>query len=431
MVKKQKKVHVITMGCAKNVVDSEKLLAQLRGSGIALSPTIEDADIAIINTCGFVDAARAESVDMMVENVQRKADGKLQKVFAMGCLTERYRSELKAELPELDGIFGTHEVADVVRAMGGRLRKELLGERLLTTPTHTAYLKVSEGCDHPCSFCAIPLMRGSHVSRPLEEILQEARLLAAQGVRELVVIAQDTTFYGKDLYGTRKIADLIERLTGVDGIAWVRIMYAYPSHFPLELLDVMATNPRVCKYLDMPVQHVADNVLRSMRRGMSSRTLQELIETVRRRVPGITLRTTLIVGYPAEGEREFAELQEFVRNTRFERLGVFPYSLEEGTTAHPLGDPIPAAEKDRRRDVIMELQRDISESLNQAKIGTRRTVLIDRREGGEYVGRTDSDAPDIDNEVVVQSPHALLPGSFCEVEIVDAYEYDLYGKVVS
>jgi ribosomal protein S12 methylthiotransferase len=431
VVKKQKKVHVITMGCAKNVVDSEKLLAQLRGSGIALSPTIEDADIAIINTCGFVDAARAESVDMMVENVQRKADGKLQKVFAMGCLTERYRSELKAELPELDGIFGTHEVADVVRAMGGRLRKELLGERLLTTPTHTAYLKVSEGCDHPCSFCAIPLMRGSHVSRPLEEIMQEARLLAAQGVRELVVIAQDTTFYGKDLYGTRKIADLIERLTGVDGIAWVRIMYAYPSHFPLELLDVMATNPRVCKYLDMPVQHVADNVLRSMRRGMSSRTLQELIKTVRRRVPGITLRTTLIVGYPAEGEREFAELQEFVRNTRFERLGVFPYSLEEGTTAHPLGDPIPAAEKDRRRDVIMELQRDISESLNQAKIGTRRTVLIDRREGGEYVGRTDSDAPDIDNEVVVQSPHALLPGSFCEVEIVDAYEYDLYGKVVS
>jgi ribosomal protein S12 methylthiotransferase len=368
---------------------------------------------------------------MIVENVQRKSDGKLKKVFAMGCLTERYRSELRAELPELDGIFGTHETAEVVRALGGRLRKELLGERLLTTPTHTAYLKVSEGCDHPCSFCAIPLMRGNHVSRPLEEILQEARLLAAQGVRELVVIAQDTTFYGVDLYGRRRIADLVDRLTGIEGIAWVRVMYAYPSHFPLELLDVIAGNPRVCRYLDMPVQHVADSVLRSMRRGMSRRTLQKLLETIRTRVPGITLRTTLIVGYPSEGEREFRELEEFVRDTRFDRLGVFPYSLEEGTTAHPLGDPVSIEEKERRRDVIMEIQKEISLSLNQAKIGSTKTVMIDRREGGEYIGRTESDAPEIDNEVVVESVHARLPGSFCEVEIVDAYEYDLYGKVLS
>ncbi len=424
-------VHVITMGCAKNTVDSEKLLAQLRINRIPIAGSIEDADVAVINTCGFIDAAKEESIDMIIANVKRKGKGRLRKVLAMGCLTERYRVDLEREIPEVDRFFGSHQLADVIEELGGHLRKELLGERLLTTPSHTAYLKISEGCDHPCSFCAIPQMRGTHVSRPMKEIMAEARLLAEGGVKELVVIGQDTTYYGMDRWGERRLARLLEQLTSVDGIEWIRLMYAYPAHFPLDVFDVMAENDRICNYIDMPVQHASETVLKSMRRGMSARTLREVITQARTRVPGICLRTTLIVGYPDEGEKEFEELLSFVRETRFDRLGVFTYSREEGTTAHPLGDPVSPSEKERRRGAVMEAQREVSEAKNGALIGSNQHVLVDREEGGTFYGRTRMDAPEIDNEVILPPNPALLVGSFYDAVIVDAYEYDLIGRVTS
>lgn len=426
------KVHVITMGCAKNTVDSEKLLAQLRINRIPIATTIEDADVAVINTCGFIDAAKEESIDMIIAGVKRKGQGKLRKVIAMGCLTERYRVDLEKEIPEVDRFFGTHQLGDVLEELGGHLRTELLGERFLTTPSHTAYLKISEGCDHPCSFCAIPLMRGKHISRPLEDILAEARALVHQGVKELIVIGQDTTYYGVDLWGERRLAQLLEELAGIEGLSWIRLMYAYPSHFPLDVLDVMARHPNICRYLDMPVQHASDRVLKSMRRGMTSRALRDLVKTIREKVPGIALRTTLIVGYPDEGEEEFAELLDFVREARFERLGVFTYSQEEGTTAHPLGDPVSREEKERRRAAVMEVQREIAEEFNEALVGTRQRVLIDREEGGSWYGRTAIDAPEIDNEVIITTEGAALTvGTFSDIGIVDAYEYDLIGRVSS
>ena len=424
------RVHVITMGCAKNTVDSEKLLAQLRINRIPIAATIDDADVAVINTCGFIDAAKEESIDMIIAGVKRKGQGRLRKVIAMGCLTERYRVDLEKEIPEVDRFFGTHQLGDVLEELGGHLRTELLGERFLTTPSHTAYLKISEGCDHPCSFCAIPLMRGKHISRPPEDILDEARALVRGGVKELIVIGQDTTFYGMDLWGERRLASLLQSLADIDGVEWIRLMYAYPAHFPLDVLDVMVKNPRICRYLDMPVQHVSDSVLKSMRRGMTSRTLRGLVQTIRERVPDIGLRTTLIVGYPDEGEEEFEALLTFVREARFERLGVFTYSQEEGTTAHPLGDPVPQEEKERRRTAIMEAQREIAEEVNERLIGSQVRVLIDREEGGSYYGRTVRDAPEIDNEVIIPADGAVLvPGSFLDVGIVDAYEYDLIGRV--
>ena len=423
-------VHVITMGCAKNTVDSERLLAQLRLNSVAIAPSLEDADIAVINTCGFIDAAKQESIDAIIQQVRRKGSGKLKKVYAMGCLSQRYRIDLSNEIPEVDRFFGTDELADVLRELGGDLRRDLLGERELTTPRHSAFLKISEGCDNPCSFCAIPLMRGGHASTPMESIISEATLLAGKGVKELVVIAQDTTYYGLDIYGERRLPELLERLCAVEGIAWVRLMYAYPAKFPTDVLRVMAEHPQICRYLDIPVQHIADPVLRSMRRGISSRALRELLETIRARVPGIALRTTLIVGYPGEGEREFDELQEFVREQEFDRLGVFTYSHEEGTTAYPLGDPVLAEEKQRRLNRIMELQQEISERKNAALVGTTQRVLLDRVEGDRLVGRTERDAPEIDNEVFVTSDSPLRAGEFCSVRIDDATEYDLYGSVV-
>jgi ribosomal protein S12 methylthiotransferase len=419
------------MGCAKNTVDSEKLLAQLRINRIPIAESIDHADVAVINTCGFIDAAKEESIDMIIANVRRKGKGRLRKVLAMGCLTERYRVDLERDIPEVDRFFGTHQLADVIEELGGHLRKELLGERYLTTPSHTAYLKISEGCDHPCSFCAIPQMRGVHVSRPMKEILDEARILGEGGVKEIVVIGQDTTYYGWDRWGERRLARLLEQLASVKGIEWIRLMYAYPAHFPLDVLEVMADSGRICKYIDMPVQHASDVVLKSMRRGMTARALRELIEKIRKRIPPIGLRTTLIVGYPTEGEREFEDLLSFVRETRFERLGVFTYSQEEGTTAHPLGDPVPAAEKERRRGAVMEVQREISEARNEALIGSTLRVLIDREEEGMLYGRTEMDAPEIDNEVVLPADPAISVGSFCNVGIVDAYEYDLIGRGIS
>jgi ribosomal protein S12 methylthiotransferase len=425
------RVHVITMGCAKNTVDSEKLLAQLRANGIPIASVIEDADVAVINTCGFIDAAKEESIDMIIAQVKRKGRGRLRKVYAMGCLTERYRVDLEKEIPEVDRFFGTHQLGDVLEELGGHLRSELLGERLLTTPTHTAYLKISEGCDHPCAFCAIPIMRGTHISRPAGEILAEVRLLAGSGVKEIVVIGQDTTMYGVDLDRKRHLPRLLHDIADIPGIAWVRLMYAYPAHFPLAILEVMASHPRICKYLDLPVQHASDAVLKSMRRGVSRRALLDLVSTIRKRVPGIALRTTLIVGYPAEGEVEFEELLDFVRQTRFDRLGVFTYSREEGTTAYPLGDPVPAVEKERRRAAIMEVQREISEEQNEALVGRQVRVLVDRRESRQYFGRTEHDAPEIDNEVILPGVPELQIGSFYDVGIVEAYEYDIHGKVLA
>jgi ribosomal protein S12 methylthiotransferase len=423
----KQKVHVITMGCVKNTVDSEKLMAQLRLNNCEIVPSIEEADVAVVNTCGFIDAAKEESIDMIIEQVRRKGKGSLRKVYAMGCLTERYRQELAGEIPELDGIFGSNEIPEVVRSLGAEYRSELLGERMLTTPSHFAYLKISEGCDNPCSFCAIPLMRGRHVSRPVEEIISEAESLAAKGVKELIVIGQDTTAYGLDLYEKRRIAALLPMIADIPGIAWVRLMYAYPAHFPPDLLEVIAGHPRVCRYLDMPVQHAAENLLKSMRRGISRKSMLDLIGRIRS--AGVALRTTLIVGYPGETAEDFALLESFVRETGFARLGVFTYSREEGTTAFPLGDPVPAEEKERRKGIIMELQKDISAERNEALVGSRLRVLIDRVEGGLYVGRTEQDAPEIDNEVFVTATETLSPGTFSDVEIHDATEYDLYGRV--
>ncbi len=424
-------VHVITMGCAKNTVDSERLLAQLRLNSVAIAPSLDDAEIAVINTCGFIDAAKQESIDAIIQQVRRKGTGKLKKVYAMGCLSQRYKVDLSKEIPEVDRFFGSNDLVDILRELGGDLRRDLLGERELSTPSHFAYLKISEGCDNPCSFCAIPLMRGGHVSMPIEDILAEATMLASKGVRELVVIAQDTTYYGLDLYGKRRLPELLDRLSGIRGIEWVRLMYAYPAKFPEDVLEVMARNPRVCRYLDIPVQHASDVVLRSMRRGISRRALRELLDTIRARVPGVALRTTLIVGYPGEGEREFEELLGFVREQRFDRLGVFTYSHEEGTFAHPLGDPVPAGEKQRRMNQVMEVQREISEEKNAALVGSTLQVLIEREEDGRFVGRTERDAPEIDNEVYVSSEGSLRAGEFCTVRIDDATEYDLYGTRVA
>lgn len=426
---KKQKVHVITMGCAKNQVDSEKLMAQLRLSDIEITDDFEQADIAVVNTCGFIEAAKQESIDMIIANVKRKSRGRLKKVYAMGCLTERYREDLVAEIPEVDAFFGSNQLSDVVRTLGGEYKYELLGERVLTTPHHYAYLKISEGCDNPCSFCAIPIMRGKHVSRPLQDIVDEGRLLASRGVRELVVIGQDTTYYGLDLAGSRRIASLLTSVADIPGIEWVRLLYAYPAKFPLDVLEAIAQHPRICKYIDMPVQHIADPVLKSMRRGITSRATRKLIEQIRTAVPGIAMRTTLIVGYPDEGEKEFLELAEFVRDTRFDRLGVFAYSLEEGTSAHPLGDPVPAKEKQRRVNEIMRIQQEISTENNEKLIGSRQRVLIDRSEGGRFVGRTERDAPEIDNEVFVETARKLESGNFYEVEIVDSSEYDIYGRL--
>jgi ribosomal protein S12 methylthiotransferase len=423
------RVHIITMGCPKNVVDSEKLMAHLKLSGVEISPSLDEADVALINTCGFIEAAKQESTDAIIEQVKRKGKGTLKKVYAMGCLTERYREELAREIPEIDRVFGTNQMKDVVEEFGAIYRSELLGERCLSSPAHSAFLKISEGCDNPCSFCAIPIMRGKYRSRRLEEILSESHLLAEKGVKELVVIGQDTTFYGLDIYGKRSIAKLIESLADVEGFEWVRVMYAYPAKFPLGLLDVIAQHPHVCKYLDMPVQHISDAVLKSMRRGISNRALRELIETVRERVPGIALRTTLIVGYPTETPREFDELLDFVDKVEFDRLGVFTYSQEDGTMAFQLGDPVSGPEKEHRQALLMEAQKEISKRKNDRLIGRREKVIIDRLEHGEYVGRTEWDAPEIDNEVFVKSEKALNLGSFYDVDIVDAYEYDLEGRV--
>ncbi len=424
------RVSIITLGCSKNTVDSETLAAYLRAHGVELTHA-DAADTLIVNTCGFIDAAKQESIDVILEALERKREGQLQRLIVAGCLSARYAEELRRELPEVDYFFGTEAYEAIVRAVTGDFRYELLGERELSTPRHYAYMKIAEGCDHPCSFCAIPLMRGRYRSRPMEELLAEAQRLADRGVRELILIAQDTTYYGVDLYGKRRIADLIAALGHISGIEWIRLLYTYPSHFPLELLDVMAEHPTVCRYVDIPLQHINDAVLSSMRRGITRRRIEWLLETIRQRVPGVTLRTTFIVGYPNETEERFAELYEFVRQARFERMGVFTYSHEEGTAAWILGDPIPAEVKQHRQQALMELQRTISLELNRSKIGSVQRVLLDEcLAPGEYRGRTEADAPDVDNEVFVRSERPLEVGSFVPVLIEDATDYELYGTAL-
>jgi len=424
------KISVVTLGCSKNTVDSEVLLGQLVRGKAHIVSDVDDADIAVINTCGFIEAAKRESIDAILEAIGRKQEGRLKKVVVMGCLSERFAKELAAEMPAVDAYFGSHHLEQVVRELGVDFREELLGERLLTTPSHFAYLKISEGCDNPCSFCAIPLLRGRHISKPIEDVVQEARSLAQQGVRELILIGQDTTYYGLDRGGDRKLDVLLKELRQVDGIGWIRLMYAYPANFPLEILGLFQDTPKLCRYLDIPVQHISDDVLKSMRRGMTGRATSELLREIKRAVPGIGLRTTIIVGYPNEGEKDFEQLCEFVEEMRFHRLGVFAYSQEEGTAAYDLGDPISREAKEERLGTIMEIQQRISESRNESLVGKELTVILDRAEDGFLIGRTEWDAPEIDQEVIVRATEGLRVGSFARVRVTHFTEYDLYAECV-
>ncbi|MGB2868850.1 MAG: 30S ribosomal protein S12 methylthiotransferase RimO [Bacteroidota bacterium] len=428
---KPSNISVVTLGCSKNVVDSETLVGQLRLGKAVVVNNVDDADTVVINTCGFIDAAKKESIDAILEAVERKNQGKLKKIVVVGCLSERFKSELVKEIPEVDAYFGSNQLPEVLANLGVDYKKELLGERVLSTPNHFAYLKISEGCDHPCSFCAIPLMRGKHRTKPREQVLAEARSLEAKGVKELILIGQDSTYYGLDLYGEQQLASLLRELSAVRGIEWIRLMYAFPSKFPSDLLEAYRDLPNLCRYIDIPLQHASDGVLKSMRRGITNRAMRELLEKIRNAAPNMAVRTTFIVGYPNESERDFQTLYDFVKEEKFHRLGVFTYSQETGTSADILGDPIPQKVKEERQKVIMELQRQISEERNRALIGSTVKVLIDRPENEFLVGRTEWDAPEIDQEVYVSNGDHQGPGSFCDVRIMDATEYDLYGTRMS
>lgn len=430
---KKDKVNVITLGCSKNLVDSEVLMGQLRGNNIAVSheSAQDDANIIVINTCGFIDHAKQESIDTILQYADEKAAGRIDKLYVTGCLSQRYKDSLEVEIPQVDAYFGTLEMPQLLKTLKADYQRELVGERLLTTPKHYAYFKIAEGCNRPCSFCAIPLMRGKHVDRPLEDLVKEAGRLAAMGTKELILIAQDLTYYGLEKYGERKLPDLLRHLSDVPGIEWIRLQYAYPSQFPLEALQVMAERANICKYLDMPLQHISDNMLKAMRRGISQRRTVELVDTIRQRVPDIALRTTLIAGHPGETQQDFEELCDFVEKTRFDRLGIFTYSHEENTHAHALGDTVPDEVKQERADAIMELQQGISLELNEARVGQTHKVLFDRKESGYYVGRTQYDSPEVDNEVLVSIGRQIIrPGDFAPVQITSSTDFDLYGEVV-
>ncbi|MBI9072613.1 MAG: 30S ribosomal protein S12 methylthiotransferase RimO [Melioribacteraceae bacterium] len=426
----KEKISIVTLGCSKNTVDSERLMNQLKINNFEVVEDTYDADAVIINTCGFIDAAKEESVNTILEAIEAKKDGKLKKVIVSGCLSERYVKDLKKEIPEVDSYYGVEDYRGILKEFGGDYKDELLDERSITTPGHYEYLKISEGCDNPCSFCAIPLIRGKHKSRPIESLISEAASLAKKGVKELVVIGQDTTCYGLDIYGKKNLAELLTRLSEIDGIEWIRLLYTYPTRFPEDILDVIANNPKICKYIDMPLQHVSDNVLKSMRRGITARKTKELISLIKSSVSGITFRTTFIVGYPTETEKDFEELCEFVKAAQFDRFGVFTYSPEDDTTAFPLGDPISAEEKERRKSVLMEIQQEISLGKNNSLLNKNVKVIIDRLEGDYYIGRTERDAPEVDCEVLIPSDtNNCEIGKFLVVEIYDCNEYDLYGNV--
>jgi ribosomal protein S12 methylthiotransferase len=425
------KISVITLGCSKNTVDSERLLNQLKVNDLNISDDLEDTDTVIINTCGFIEAAKEESINTILNAIALKQKGKLKKVMVAGCLSQRYKNELAKEIPEVDSYFGTEDYGNILKELGGELKYNLLGERLLSSPYHTAYLKISEGCDHPCSFCAIPLMRGKHVSRPIEELVNEARFLANHGTKEVVVIAQDTTDYGKDIYDQKNISYLLNKISEVEGIEWIRLMYAYPSKFPDDLIDVLANNPKVCKYIDIPIQHISDDVLRSMRRGVTARRTKELINKLRKNVPGIAIRTTFLVGYPNETEKDFKELCGFAEEFEFDRAGTFTFSVEENTSSFILGNPIPERVKLEREKILMEIQKEISSKKNKSLLGKKLNVLIDRIEGNFYIGRSYRDAPEVDGEVLIPlNGYKLKPGNFCVAKINNYNEYDLYGEII-
>lgn len=420
-------VNVITLGCSKNLVDSEVLLSQLNAGGVSAVHE-QQASTVVINTCGFIDNAKEESINTILDYVQRKADGEVQRVYVTGCLSERYRDDLRTEIPEVDGYFGTQDMASLVQTLGADYRHELVGERASTTG-HFAYLKIAEGCDRPCSFCAIPLMRGQHRSRTIESLVEEAHWLAQRGVKELLLIAQDLTFYGLDLYKERRLYQLMDQLSQVPGIRWIRLHYAYPSGFPTEILPLMAERPNICNYLDMPLQHVADPVLKSMRRGINQQKTRDLIDHIRQTVPGIALRTTMLVGYPGETEADHEELLKFVQEMKFERLGVFTYSHEEGTHAYNLEDNVPQEVKEARAAEVMAVQERISAKLNQQRIGQTLDVLIDRKEGDWCIGRTEYDSPEVDNEVLISGTDLKI-GHFYRAHVYDATEFDLFATVV-
>ena len=430
---KKNKVNVVTLGCSKNTFDSEVLMAQLKANhfDVEHESLDDDAEIVIINTCGFIDNAKQESIDTIIRYAEAKAEGLVDKVYVTGCLSERYRDDLEKEIPEVDAYFGTRDLPRLLKTLKADYKHELVGERILTTPNHFAYFKIAEGCDRPCSFCAIPLMRGNHVSTPIEDLVTMAKSLAAKGVKELMLIAQDLTYYGLDLYKKRALSDLINRLADVEGIEWIRLHYAFPSGFPMDVLDVMNERENVCKYLDMPLQHGSTKILQSMRRGITREKTEELIASIRDKVPGISLRTTLIAGYPGETKADFQEMYEFVERSRFDRLGIFTYSHEENTHAYLLKDDVTAKMKKKRADEIMELQSGISYELNQLRVGQTMKVLFDRAEGDFFIGRTEFDSPEVDNEVLIKKEEGFVRmGDFSNVLITSADHYDLYGKLI-
>lgn len=431
---KKNKVNIVTLGCSKNLVDSEVLLTQLKGNGIEATheSTDDDAAIVIINTCGFIDNAKEESIQTILQYAEAKKEGLVEKVYVTGCLSERYKEDLSKEIPLVDDWFGTRDLPRMLKKFKADYKHELVGERLLTTPAHYAYLKISEGCDRPCSFCAIPLMRGNHISRPIEELVTQAKGLVRAGTKEIILIAQDLTYYGLDLYKKRQLSDLLLHLSDIEGLEWIRLQYAYPAGFPMDVLDVMASRTNICKYLDMPLQHASDHVLRLMRRGITQAKTQELIDNIRTKVPDVALRTTLIVGHPGETAKEFKELCAFVEKNRFDRLGAFTYSHEEKTHAgETLSDTVSAPTKRKRAEEIMKIQESISSELNTLKVGKEFKVLFDRKEGDYFIGRTEYDSPEVDNEVLVlaKTNFARL-GDFAQVHIDSAEEFDLYGTIV-
>ena len=422
---------MVTLGCSKNVYDSEVLMGQLKAGGKEVVHE-KEGNIVVINTCGFINNAKEESINTILDYVQQKEAGLVDKVFVMGCLSERYKPDLEKEIPDVDQYFGTSELPALLKVLGADYKHELIGERLTTTPKNYAYLKISEGCDRPCSFCAIPLMRGAHISTPIEDLVTEAEKLATKGVKELILIAQDITYYGLDLYKKRALADLLRALVKVEGIEWIRIHYAFPTGFPMDVLEVMKTEPKICNYLDIPLQHISDKILTSMKRGTTQEKTTKLLKKFREALPEMAIRTTLIVGYPGETEEDFQKLKDFVKAMRFDRLGCFTYSHEENTSAYELADDVPEEVKLQRANEIMELQSQISWELNQEKVGKTFRCLIDRKEGNYFVGRTEYDSPDVDNEVLIDAKKYYVKiGDFTDVKIIEAADYDLYGEPIT
>jgi ribosomal protein S12 methylthiotransferase len=429
---KKDKVNIITLGCSKNMVDSEVLSGQLNANGIKVAHESEkmDHNIVVVNTCGFIDKAKEESVNMILEQVDLKREGKLDKVYITGCLSERYRNDLMKEIPEVDAWFGTMELPLIMKQFNADYKAELIGERMLATPKHYAYLKISEGCNRTCSFCAIPLMRGGHISKTIEEVVAEAKHLVSMGVKEVMLIAQELTYYGLDIYKKRALPELLKHLSDVPGLVWIRLHYAYPSKFPLEILDVMRERDNICNYLDMPLQHISGNMLKAMKRQMETQEIYDLVAAIRDKVPGIAIRSTLIAGFPGETRDDVEQLKQFLEEVRLERVGIFTYSHEENTSAHDLVDNIPAEEKEARAQEIMEVQQEISYEKNQEHIGKEYKVIIDKLEAGRYLARTEFDSVEVDNEVIIHSDKKLPIGDFVNVKITKAYDYDLEGEVV-